>query len=88
MGDGEDSDYDLPIRWIKENKGTPQRQLLFNFFILCLGEYMMIVVTVTKEKGATDFKYEVTLSVPFKKAVSTHKKIPSQLWSEMSSHKS
>lgn len=48
----------------------------------------MIVVTATKEKGVTDFKYEVTLSVPFKKAVNTHKKIPSQLWSEMSSHKS
>lgn len=88
MGDGEDSDYDLLIRWMKENKGIPQRQLLFNFFIFGLGEYMMIVVTATKEKGVTDFKYEVKLSVPFKKAVNTHKKIPSQLWSEMSSHKS
>lgn len=73
---------------MKENKGTPRRHLLLNFFIFGLGEYMMIVVTVTKETGVTNFKYEMKLGVPFKKAVNTHKKIPSQLWSEMSSHKS
>lgn len=39
----------------------------------------MIVVTVTKETGVTDLKYEVKLSVPFKKAVNTQEDTKSAL---------
>lgn len=45
----------------------------------------MIVVTVTKETGVTDLKYEVKLSVPFKKAVNTQEDTKSALeWDELS----
>lgn len=40
---------------MKENKGTPQRQLLLHFLIFGPGGYMLIVVTVTKETGVTDW---------------------------------